>query len=209
MGQETRVLIVTPLPVEREALLSAGLRLPVEVGAHGKVAYALAVQRLIGLHRPSLVVCAGACGALSESLRALDVVVATETIEHDFKLRFAKRPLPRFPAEPEALARLRAAGTGLRNSEGTIADFKLHYGRIASGDEDVVDRTRAAEIHAATEALAVAWEGAGGARACAASGVGFLEIRAVTDAAGANAPQEFARQLPEAMARLAAVLNRL
>jgi nucleoside phosphorylase len=44
--------------------------------------------------RPDLVICAGACGALTERLRPLDVVVAESTVEYDFKLRFVKLPVP-------------------------------------------------------------------------------------------------------------------
>jgi adenosylhomocysteine nucleosidase len=57
---------------------------------------------------------------------------------------------------------------------------RVHFGPIASGDEDVVDAARSAEVFAAAQALCVAWEGGGGARAARFSGVGFIEIRAIT-----------------------------
>jgi adenosylhomocysteine nucleosidase len=84
-----------------------------------------------------------------------------------------------------------------------------HIGPIASGDEDVVDAERRTSIHARTGALAAAWEGAGGARACAFLGVPFLEIRGITDSADAQAATSFRLNTPPVMARVAEVLRAL
>ncbi len=74
-------------------------------------------------------------------------------------------------------------------------------------DEDVVDKSRAQEIFKNTGALAVAWEGAGGARACAMERVCYVEIRAITDIAGSDSVANFRKNLPEAMARLADIIK--
>jgi len=50
--------------------------------------------------------------------------------------------------------------------------------------------------------LAVAWEGAGGARACRFSGVPFIEIRGITDRANSQAPADFQMNLASAMRHL-------
>src|SRR5262249_27277417 len=67
-------------------------------GGHGKTQFAVQAQYLIGRF-PSveLVICAGAAGSLAPELSVGDVVVGTETVEHDYRLLFATRPLPRFP----------------------------------------------------------------------------------------------------------------
>src|SRR6218665_1947884 len=59
--------------IERFAQPIAG-RFAAAVGGHGKVQFALTTQFLIRELKPSLVVCAGACGALDPKLKALDVV---------------------------------------------------------------------------------------------------------------------------------------
>jgi adenosylhomocysteine nucleosidase len=87
-----------------------------------------------------------------------------------------------------------------------FTDFRLHFGPIASGDEDVVDATRRAEIYERTQALVVAWEGAGGARACRFSDVPYLEIRGVSDQAGPTAPRDFLANLPMVMAHVMRVV---
>ena len=146
-----------------------------------------------------LVVCAGAAGGLIDDLSVGDVVVATATVEHDYDNRFSARPLPQFQGAPAAIAGLRRASTPSHS-------FKVHFGPIASGDEDIVDPNRRRALQQATGALAVAWEGAGGARACAFNGVPFVEVRGVTDAADRNAPSDFEANLGLAMGNVAALI---
>ncbi len=190
------ILILTPLAIERAALEKVLPDLIIEVAGHGKVQFALGTQLMVQKHRPELVICAGAAGALDPSLRLLDVVVATATVEHDFKLRFGVRPLPSFPGAVGKLGPLEAS-------------FTTHFGLIASGDEDIVDPERAEELRMQTGALAVAWEGAGGARACQLQGVPFLEIRAITDSADRDGAKDFARHVEPGMAHVANVIQRL
>lgn len=198
------ILVLTPLKLEHEALV-ASLGQPsnvrIEVGGHGKVHFALSTQRLIGELSPTLVVCAGTCGALARELRPLDVVAGTATLEHDFRLRFVTRPPPTFAGHGPTLDLLTR-----------LSREKLPYlrmGRIASGDEDIVDRVRAEELHRQTGAMAVAWEGAGGARACQLAGVPFLELRAVSDGADKKAAADFASHARAGMARIGSVLEAL
>jgi adenosylhomocysteine nucleosidase len=84
--------------------------------------------------------------------------------------------------------------------------FKVHFGAMASGDEDVIEAERGTSLHQSTGALAVAWEGAGGARACAFSNVPFIEIRGITDAANHDAPADYDNNLELAMSNVAEVL---
>jgi adenosylhomocysteine nucleosidase len=202
------ILVLTPLKIEHEILREAlgaseseGLTLA--IGGHGKVQFALTTSHLLQRLKPRLVVCAGSCGALSPELSPGDIVVGGTTVEHDFNLRFLQRPLPRWPADAAALARLEAMTP---RSSG----FKLWFGAIASGDEDVIEAERAARIRDLTGgALAVAWEGAGGARACAFHKTAFVEIRAVTDHADAAAMKDFTAHLKPGLANLAEVLKGL
>ncbi|HZE93792.1 MAG TPA: hypothetical protein VEZ49_03720, partial [Gemmatimonadales bacterium] len=60
-----------------------------------------------------------------------DVVVGTETVEHDYHLLFATRPLPRFPGHGPSIDALRRLAHG-------ISEFHIAFNVIASGDEDVV-----------------------------------------------------------------------
>jgi phosphorylase superfamily protein len=146
-------------------------------------ANAVLVDRFPGVE---LVICAGAAGALDPALSVEDLV-GTASVEHDFRLLFATRPLPRFAGDAAAIERLRRAVL-------EISGFKVLFDVIASGDEDVVSAERAAAIRAQTGAACVAWEGSGSARAAAFNGIRSVELRAVTDAADMEAPQDFAAQ---------------
>lgn len=195
------VLIVTPLAVEHAALAPElkGLNLEVAIGGHGKVQFALSTQLLIQKFKPRLVICAGGAGRLDSRLNPLDVVVGEVTIEHDFRLRFVDRPLPRFPGDASLLDKIR------HRTEWN--GFSVHVGPLASGDEDVLDLERAVELHNLTGACAVAWEGAGGARAARLHGVPFVEIRAVTDSADSSAPRAFTESIKYGMKNVAEVIR--
>jgi adenosylhomocysteine nucleosidase len=214
------ILIVTPLALENAALAGAlaphsshcenlndgvklltvdGASLALALGGHGKVQFALSTQLLIQKCKPSLVICAGAAGALNPELSSLDVVIGDTTIEHDFNLLFAARPLPAFPADPATLEKIK------RRLEPRA--FRVHFGPLASGDEDVIDPARAVQIRQKTDALAVAWEGAGGARACRMHGIPFVEIRAVTDAADPAAPHHFTQNIKLGMENVAEIIR--
>ncbi len=70
------------------------------------------------------VFCVGACGALADGLVPGDVVVATETVEHD--VRKHGRPLiPRFPSDESLVARFRSVADKPR-------DFRVCFGPVAS-----------------------------------------------------------------------------
>src|SRR6516164_11183647 len=77
-------------------------------GGHGKTQFAVQAQYLIDRF-PSMgfVICAGAAGSLAPELSVGDVVVGTETVEHDYRVLFATRPLPRFPGHGPSIDALR------------------------------------------------------------------------------------------------------
>ena len=179
-------------------------RLALAHGGHGKTQMAVQTQYLIDrFHSGSLIVCAGAAGSLDPGLSVGDVVIATETVEHDYRLLFATRPLRRFAGDPESLALLR------RQAAAGVSGFRVAFDVIASGDEDVVSTARAAEIRAQTGAVCVAWEGSGAARAAAFNGLRSLEIRGLTDAADKEAAQHFGDNLPIAMGNVFRLLKAL
>ena len=218
-----KVLVVTPMQAELDCFLRScigrdiatepGLlgRLPVvrlpalditlARGGLGKAQFALQTQHLLDTEPGwGLVVCAGAAGALVDELAIGDVVVATSTVEHDYHNKFNQRPRPQFDGDPSAVAALRRVSLA-------PTSFKVHFGPIASGDEDIVDPDRRRNLQQSTGALAVAWEGAGGARACQFGGVPFVEIRGLTDGATHNAPLDFERNLEAALANAATVIT--
>jgi len=202
------VLVLAPDPDEAEALVQGfarrgvhhedvrmgtlrcvslpALEMLIAVGGNGKAQYGIQAQYLIdrcdGLE---LLVCAGAAGRLTDGLQIGDIVLGTGTVEHDYKERFNPRPSPRYDASPGILSEF------IRLAESMAFPFKVHFGVIASGDEDIVDPARAAELRETTNALCVAWEGSGGARAARLNDIGFIEMRGITDGADGDAARSF------------------
>ena len=219
-----RIAVVTPMAEEltgiRDHLLACGFgaqdgvigRLPVvqfselgitlAVGGVGKVQFGVQVQHLLdaGPDR-DLVICAGAAGALSDRLSIGDVVVGTRTVEHDYIGRFGYSPMPTFDGDAKMLESLE------KESE-SPQEHNVLFGAIASGDEDIVEPARREAIRDRTDALAVAWEGAGGARACKFNEMPYVEVRGVTDGADESAPEDFQANLRLAMGSVAELLTR-
>ena len=177
------------------------LRVTLAPGGLGKAQFALQTQHLLDNWSDwDVIVYAGAAGALADDVSVGDVVVATTTVEHDYHNKFNERALPQFDGAETAIAELRSVSHSAK-------PFSVHLGSIASGDEDVTETERGKELHESTGALAVAWEGAGGARACAFSSIPFVEIRGVTDTANHAAAADFSDNLGVAMNNLATLIT--
>jgi nucleoside phosphorylase len=84
------------------------LGLTVVPGGLGKVQLAIQTQHVLDVSRTrEVVICAGAAGALVDTLAVGDVVVATETVEHDIHNHFGPPLLPRFSGAATMIASLR------------------------------------------------------------------------------------------------------
>lgn len=175
------------------------LNLTLAHGGHGKTQFGIQTQYLLDHAQFDLVICAGAAGALAPEVKIGDLIVAITTIEHDFNNKFSVKPKPQFHGDAKSLEQLKTLNF-------SKADFNVHFGIMAGGDEDVIEITRGAELRDLHTALAVAWEGVGGARACAFSGVPFLEIRGATDTANHEAPVVFDVNLKIVMKNIAHLL---
>lgn len=182
-----------------KALYFKELDICLSVGGHGKTQFAVQAQHLIQQSgKFNALICAGCAGSLHGDVRVLDVVVGSKTVEHDFNLKFVQKPLPEFAADVGLLEKIAPL---------TSKEFGIHIGPIASGDEDVVEADRVASIHKDTQALAVAWEGAGGARAARFNRLPFLEIRGVTDLSNNSSLQHALTNVELAMDHVSEILS--
>jgi adenosylhomocysteine nucleosidase len=178
--------------VTREIIFFPEQNIYLGLGGHGKVEMALATQfwlrELPGIKKMA---CIGCAGSLSPSVQVGEIVACTQTIEHDYRQIFIKKPLPAFASS--------------QSWHDLLQRFPkpLLQGPIASGDEDVLSPARRQEIHSQTQALAVAWEGAGAARACRLAKVDFCEIRGITDSFNTNISQDFTKNLNQVMLKIA------
>ena len=167
-------------------------------GGLGKVEFAIRTTHLLeNATDLSGVICLGTCGALSRDLAVGDIVLATETVEHDFNRKLTEGPIPRFDSDPLLLATLKATSIALPNGASIV------LGGVASGDEGIDSSARARELMDKTGGIVAAWEGAGGAKACAFASVPYIEVRCVSDLADENAMTDFRENILTAMSNLA------
>ncbi len=197
------------------------------IGGHGKTQFALQTQHLLGyFNKVSRVICTGTAGSLTDLVKPLDVVIGTKTIEHDYQEKFSVTPLPEFLgcekmravfSSSELLSSAILPSSTLSSailsssavSPPLSVEFNIHFGPIASGDEDIIEPSRAHDLHKKTGCLAVAWEGAGGARAAKFHGLPFLEIRAASDSSNENTAADFNLNLVRAMENISRVIVKL
>ncbi len=174
------------------------LNIFVAAAGHGKTQFAIQTQYILQNQKGiKQILGIGSAGALTEETAVGDVVISRQTVEHDYTEKFSPAPSPRFAGDQklvEIAGRIRPKG------------FRVHIGNIASGDEDVIDQLRAEELYQLTQGLAVAWEGAGLARAAQFMKTPHLEVRAITDFANKNTPVDFQANLKLAMKNSAAFL---
>lgn len=176
------------------------LKVTLARGGHGKTQFGIQTQHLLDHARFDRIICAGAAGALAPDVRVGDIIVATSTVEHDYNLKFARRPQPQFAGDAQSIAQLQKLDV-------TNIGFNVHFGVMAGGDEDVIDVQRGRELRNLHNALAVAWEGVGGARAAAFNNVPYLEMRGATDAADHEAPVVFDVNLKLVMRNISYLLT--
>src|SRR5215470_6774266 len=124
---EASLHVEHPHDLKIEAAYIHDWRTLVAPGGHGKTQFAVQAQYLVDRF-PSveLVICAGAAGSLAPGLCVGDVVVGTETVEHDCRLLFATRPLPRFRGHGPSIDALRRLADG-------VSGFHVAFDVIASG----------------------------------------------------------------------------
>ena len=172
-------------------------RLLVAQGGLGKVDFAVRTLHLIERGPPlDGLICLGTCGALAPELAIGDIVVATKTIEHDFNRKLTEGPIPSFQSDPKLLKAFRDSRTSLPD------DVSIIYGPIASGDEGIDSSARAQELIDKTGGIVAAWEGAGGAKACAFANTPYIEVRCVSDLADEDAVTDYKENTPLAMLNL-------
>lgn len=194
---ESHKLKVESLDLEgKKAFQLIGANVFFAVSGIGKAQTAVQATWFIQSLKIKRAILCGSAGALHSGVKPGDVIFSTKTIEHDFKSTFARGECPVFNSPTTWSEEIVAMNMD-----------ELKQGLVASGDEDIVDKLRASELHQKTNADVVAWEGAGFHRACRFLNVEGLELRTVTDNADHNTIQDFEKNLEQGMFKLGYVIK--
>lgn len=197
-GYRSETLRIKNVPV----IVFKEINLIVAKGGLGKTQFGIQTQFYIdNIKDIGRVFCVGAAGNLLKESKIGDIVIGEKTVEHDIH-NGGRKLVPKYEADKNILKIT-------RNISNDGKSYRIFYGNIASGDEDIVSRESRDRVIAKTNALAAAWEGAGGARACAFNKLPFIEIRGLSDNADEKTISDFHENLEKIMVNLADLILKI
>ena len=159
----------------------------------GKVNAGICTQMLIDLFDIECIINTGIAGSLVGDVEIGDVVVSTDTLQHDFDATGFGYPLGKIPRIDvlafEADKKLvESAYTSCKMVNGHI---QVHKGRIVSGDVFVSDNEKKERIATTFNALCTEMEGAAIGQVAYLNQVPYVVIRAISDKADDSAKVDY------------------
>lgn len=151
----------------------------------GKVNAGICTQILADEFQVEAVINTGIAGSLKAEINIGDIVLSTDTMQHDVDAREFGYPLGQIP-RMETLTFL--ADEKLRKlakevCEEVNPDIQVFEGRVASGDQFVADKETKEKIIENTQAYCTEMEGAAIGQAAYLNKIPYLVIRAISDKA--------------------------
>lgn len=210
-------LIKNKLMNKREGKIGSVSFVTGKIGAHdvvvavcgvGKVWAAICTEAMTIRFLPDLIINTGVAGTLTDQLSIGDLAVSSSVCHHDFDTTaFGDAPgavmIPgvegaHIPADEKTAERI----AGIAREAG----IKTVVGPIASGDQFISDAKRKAEIVSTFSAVACEMEGAAVGHVCAANNVPFCVVRAISDNADGDAPENFPEFVKESAEKSSGVV---
>ena len=159
----------------------------------GKVNAGICTQILADVFQVNAVINTGIAGSLKAEINIGDIVLSTDTMQHDVDARefgYEIGQVPRmdtrtFPADD------RLGETALQVCRKVNPEIQVFEGRVASGDQFVADKETKEKIIANTQAYCTEMEGAAIGQAAYLNGIPYLVIRAISDKADDSAHMDY------------------
>lgn len=159
----------------------------------GKVNAALCTQILVDEYKVRCVINTGIAGSLKAEINIGDIVLSTDTLEHDMDAVAFGYPLGQIPRMDTlsftADAGLRAAAKAA--CEKVLPEIGVFEGRVVSGDQFVSDAAKKEWLVDNFAGFCTEMEGAAIAHAAYVNKVPFLIIRAISDKADNSASMDY------------------
>jgi adenosylhomocysteine nucleosidase len=202
----------------------SGTSVVLALAGMGKVNTAALAGVVWERHRPHTMLFTGVAGALDPTLHVGDIVIGERTVQHDCGVlapgglqRYQAGHVPFFnptedwgftPSEKLiGLARGVASATELTDVLGRTPTVR--FATIATGDQFLRDPIARDTLFAELGAGAIEMEGAALAQAAQRFGTDHLVIRSMSDSAGDDSIDDFARFLPEVAVNSARLVRAL
>ncbi|PIE97611.1 MAG: 5'-nucleosidase [Treponema sp.] len=158
----------------------------------GKVNSAMCTQILISQFAVTEIINTGTAGGLSLEVDTFDIVVSTDTVQHDvdathFGYALGQVPGTKTPfrkASTKLKSKVTTAFKAMQKKALVDEGVKLVEGRIASGDVFVSDKKLRSHIIKNFNPECTEMEGAAVAQVCALNKIPFIILRSISDNAG-------------------------
>jgi len=173
-----------------------GHRVVVTTSGIGKVRAAARTQFLLDHFDITRFIFVGVAGALDPQLKRGDIVISSQTIEHDFR----SRRVHWCEADPQLVELAVKAG------EKAGPDQRICTGKVLTGDQPITQQARKQELREAFDGSCVEMEGAAVAGVCWMNQVPFVLIRAISDMADESALDDFVKWFQIAAQRSASLV---
>ena len=159
----------------------------------GKVNAAVCTQILVDIFNVEYVINTGVAGALYPELNIGDIVVSSDTVEHDMDASPVGNPRGEIPRMHKTYfeADQKLIDAAQRAAENLKGDHKVYVGRVASGDQFVCSIKVKEDIYSTFTAYCAEMEGAAIAHTCFLNKIPFVVIRAISDKADQSADMNF------------------
>ncbi|ONI44468.1 5'-methylthioadenosine/S-adenosylhomocysteine nucleosidase [Candidatus Epulonipiscium fishelsonii] len=160
----------------------------------GKVNAAICTQVLIENFNVKCIINVGVAGALHPDLNIGDIVVSSDTVQHDVDATVFGDPRGVIPRMDNSFfeADRKLMDIALKATATLGEEYKTYIGRIASGDQFISSIKMKEDLYSTFTAYCAEMEGAAIAHTCYLNAVPFVIIRAISDKADGSAEINFA-----------------
>ncbi len=159
----------------------------------GKVNAAMCTQILVDTYEVEAVINTGIAGSLNAQIDIGDIVLSTDTLEHDMDAVAFGYPVGQIPRMDtlsfEADEKLRALAKKVCGE--VVPEVSVFEGRVVSGDQFVSDKGKKDWLVENFDGYCTEMEGAAIAHAAYLNGIPFLIIRAISDKADDSASMDY------------------
>ncbi|PHV69285.1 5'-methylthioadenosine/S-adenosylhomocysteine nucleosidase [Sporanaerobium hydrogeniformans] len=159
----------------------------------GKVNAAVCTQVLVDKFNADYIINTGVAGGLYPEINIGDIVVSSDTVEHDMDASAVGNPRGEIPRMNKTYfeADERLVECAKKAAENLKGEHKVYVGRIASGDQFISSIRVKEDIYTTFTAYCAEMEGAAIAHTCFLNQVPFVIIRAISDKADSSADVNF------------------
>ena len=176
----------------------------------GKVMAAIVTQKLIDVFLPKKIIFAGIAGCLSKDIDIGDIVISTDTMQHDMDASALGFKIGEIPYTG---IRLIEADPEMINAAKTFKaeNSKIIPGRILTGDRFIatskVEERHLLEVEMG--GVAVEMEGAAAALAAKMNNIPFLVVRVISDRSDGKALDDFKKFLKKSSKNIADIVSHI